>query len=474
MLALLVPSGASAAVHLDSIGTFNAPVHVASLPGEPDRLLVVEQGGTIQLVDHGVASTFLDLTNPRIVSAGSERGLLSVAPAPDYATSHHLYVFFTRTGDGALEIDEFTADGDTVPLSSRRPLLVIPHPTFANHNGGQLQFGPDGMLYIGTGDGGSAGDPSGNAQNLGSLLGKILRIDPHPSGSSPYTVPAGNPFPGSPIWSYGLRNPWRFTFDRMNGALLIGDVGQNEFEEVDYRAQPNAGRGVNFGWDCREAFSAFSSPAPSCDGTTGFVNPIYADNRQNGGCAIVGGYVVRDASLGDLYGRYIFSDSCDGTIRSFSPSAPPAIGKAPTVGLEASSPSSFGEDACGRIYVASLGDGDVSRFEGDTPAQCPSSGPGGGGKELRCGGEPATRTVARNGSVKGSPGDDVIVADKRNNKIRSGRGDDLICALGGRDRIRAGAGRDSVRGGGGKDEIKGGPGKDHCRGGGGKDKTKSC
>ena len=196
MLALLVPSGASAAVHLDSIGTFDAPVNVASLPGEPDRLLVVEQGGTIQLVDHGVASTFLDLTNPRIVSAGGERGLLSVAPAPDYATSHHLYVYFTNTS-GSIEIDEFTADGDSVPLSSRRPLLVIPHPNFSNHNGGQLQFGPDGMLYAGTGDGGSAGDPSGNAQNLNSLLGKILRIDPHPSGSSPYTVPAGNPFPGS-------------------------------------------------------------------------------------------------------------------------------------------------------------------------------------------------------------------------------------------------------------------------------------
>ena len=218
MLALLVPSGASAAVHLDSIGTFNAPVHVASLPGEPDRLLVVEQGGTIQLVDHGVASTFLDLTNPRIVSAGGERGLLSVAPAPDYATSHHLYVYFTNTG-GAIEIDEFTADGDSVPLSSRRPLLVIPHPTFGNHNGGQLQFGPDGMLYAGTGDGGSAGDPSGNAQNLDSLLGKILRIDPTPSGNQPYTVPADNPFAGSPIWSYGLRNPWRFSFDRHDGRL---------------------------------------------------------------------------------------------------------------------------------------------------------------------------------------------------------------------------------------------------------------
>ena len=347
-------------------------------------------------------------------------------------------------------------------FASRRPLIVIPHPNFSNHNGGQLQFGPDGMLYAGTGDGGSAGDPSGNAQNLNSLLGKILRIDPHPSGSLPYTVPAGNPFPGSLIWSYGLRNPWRFSFDRMTGDLLIGDVGQSQFEEIDYRAQPAAGRGVNFGWDCREAFSPFSAPAPSCDGTTGFVNPIYADDRQNGGCAIVGGYVVRDASLGNLYGRYVFSDSCDGTIRSFSLSAPPEIGKAPSVGLRASSPSSFGQDACGRVYVASLGDGDVSRFEGDAPAQCASSG-GGDGNGLRCGGEPATRKVAADGSVKGSPGDDVIVGDQRKNQIRSGGGDDLICALGGRDRIRAGAGADRIRGGRGDDRCKGGPGRDRTR-----------
>ena len=336
MLALLVPSGASAAVHLDSIGTFDAPVNVASLPGEPDRLLVVEQGGTIQLVDHGVASTFLDLTNPRIVSAGGERGLLSVAPAPDYATSHHLYVYFTNTS-GSIEIDEFTADGDSVPFSSRRPLIVIPHPNFSNHNGGQLQFGPDGMLYAGTGDGGSAGDPSGNAQNLNSLLGKILRIDPHPSGSLPYTVPAGNPFPGSLIWSYGLRNPWRFSFDRMTGDLLIGDVGQSAVRGDRLPSAARRGARGQLRLGLPRGVRPFSAPAPSCDGTTGFVNPIYADDRQNGGCAIVGGYVVRDASLGNLYGRYVFSDSCDGTIRSFSLSAPPEIGKAPSVGLRASS-----------------------------------------------------------------------------------------------------------------------------------------
>ena len=222
---------------------------MTSLPGDPDRLLVVEQGGTIQLVDHGVASTFLDLRTPRLVAAGGERGLLSVALAPDYESTHHLYVFFTRAPDGALEVDEFTASGDSVPLSSRRPLLTIPHPTFSNHNGGQLQFGPDGMLYIGTGDGGSGGDPPGNAQNTGVLLGKILRIDPHPSGSAPYTIPPQNPFAGTTagrpeIWAYGLRNPWRFTFDRLTGGVADRRRGSGRARGGRFPAGPDPGRGA--------------------------------------------------------------------------------------------------------------------------------------------------------------------------------------------------------------------------------------
>jgi hypothetical protein len=347
-------------------------------------------------------------------------------------------------------------------------VLTIPHPTFANHNGGQLQFGPDGMLYAATGDGGGAGDPGGNAQNLGSRLGKLLRIDPTPSGGQPYTVPADNPFvevAGAfpEIWAYGLRNPWRFSFDRMTGDLLIGDVGQNRFEEIDYRVQPGAGRGANFGWDCREAFSDFSMPTASCDGTTDFVDPIYADDRSNGGCAIVGGYVVRDPSLGDLYGRYVFSDSCDGTIRSLATGAPPAIGRAPAVGLDVAGPSSFGEDSCGRVYVAARTSGDVSRIAGDAPGSC--AGAGVAGNAPRCGGEPATRVAAAGRSIGGSPGDDVIVADGRNNRIKSGRGDDVICAKGGKDFIRAGRG---------DDRLRGGHGKDTCFGGRGKNRTRSC
>ena len=196
MLALVAPAAASAAT-LEPVGTFVSPIYVTSLPGDPDRLLVVEKRGTIQLVDHGVASTFLDLAAPGLVSTAGERGLLSVAPAPDYARTHRLYVFYTRAPDGALEVDEFTAEEGSVSLSTRRPLLAIPHPEQTNHNGGQLQFGPDGLLYVSTGDGGGAGDLPGNAQNTDSLLGKILRIDPRPSAGAPYTIPPTNPFAGA-------------------------------------------------------------------------------------------------------------------------------------------------------------------------------------------------------------------------------------------------------------------------------------
>ena len=396
------------------------------------------------------------------MSSGGERGLLSVALAPDYPSTHHLYVFYTRSPDGALQIDEFTADGGSVAVSTRRPVLTIPHPTFFNHNGGQLQFGPDGMLYIGTGDGGSGDDPSGNAQNLESLLGKILRIDPRASGSAPYTIPADNPFAGSPIWSYGLRNPWRFSFDRQTGDLLIGDVGQGEREEVDYAPAPAAGRAANYGWDCLEGTLPGGEPEPSCDGASGFVAPIFEYDHEGGRCAITGGYVVRDQSLGDLFGRYLFADSCAGPIRSLVPGLPIASG-ARAEGLSVSGPSSFGEDSCGRVYVASLGTGEVSRFVGDAPASCATDG--GAAPAPRCAGEPATRVAGEGRAIGGSPGDDVIVADGRKNRIKSGGGDDTICALGGGDSIRAGRGADRIRGG---------HGNDNCIGGRGKDRVRSC
>ena len=377
----LVLGTAAASAHaatLESVGTFSSPVYVTSEPQDPDRLLVVERAGRIALSEDGVASTFLDIDS-LVIGGGGEQGLLSVAPAPDYASTKRFYVYYVNNG-GDIQIDEFTASQVPVDTATRRPVLTIPHPGQTNHNGGQLQFGPDGHLYIATGDGGGGGDPGHNAQNLNSLLGKVLRIDP--DGASPYAVPADNPFVGATgadeIWSYGLRNPFRFSFDRESGALLIGDVGQGSREEVDYEVQPNAGRGDNFGWSCREGFSAFGTTDPLCTGASGFTEPIHDYDITGANCAITGGYVVRDPGVPELAGRYVYADFCVGQLRSLVPGLPRAT-EDRAEGLAVASPSSFGQDSCGRVYVASL-NGPVSRLAGAGPTDCtaaPADPPGG-------------------------------------------------------------------------------------------------
>jgi hypothetical protein len=227
------------------VGTFSSPTYLTAPPGDAERLFVVEQGGQIRVVRNGATLTtaFLDLTS--LVLSGGERGLLSMAFAPDYASSGPFYVYYTaRSPTGQVVIAEYrrSPNPDVADSTTARPVLTIPHP-LSNHNGGQLQFGPDGYLYIGTGDGGGAGDPDGNGQNLETLLGKILRINP---AGAPYTIPADNPFVGQAgrdeIWSYGLRNPWRFSFDRQTGDLVVGDVGQGNWEEIDF-VPVGAGRG---------------------------------------------------------------------------------------------------------------------------------------------------------------------------------------------------------------------------------------
>jgi hypothetical protein len=449
---------ALAATSLRPIGTFDHPVYVTSLT-DPDKLLVVEQEGRIEFVRDGVATTFLDIS--AAVAYGGERGLLSVAPAPDFGSSGHFYVYYTAAGSGDLQIDRYTASGDAASAATRKPVLTIAHSEFANHNGGQLQFGPDGYLYLATGDGGSGGDPHGNAQNLNSLLGKVLRIDPQQSQGRPYSIPPSNPFAGATpgldeIWSYGLRNPWRFSFDLLNGDLLIGDVGQSAREEVNYSPHSaGGGRGVNFGWNCREGLIAYN---PNCAGLSGFTNPILDYDHSRGGCAIAGGYVVRDRTLTSLYGRYLYSDECAGEIRSLIPSLPGATDDR-SENLSVPNASSFGEDSCGRVYVASLSTGVVSQFIDGAPQVC--TGPVVGAAE--CAGRAATRLPTADGRIFGSPGPDVIVGDERVNRIRGRGGHDVICGLGGADRIRGGHGRDRLRGGRGADRCHGGPGKDRER-----------
>jgi glucose/arabinose dehydrogenase len=347
-------------VRLEKVGEFEAPVYVAQPPGERRDLYVVEKGGRIVLVDDGTpaAEPFLDLSDE--VSTGGEQGLLSVAFAPDYARSGRLFVDFTdRAGD--TRIQEFRRDADDparADPSSRRELLRIEQP-FPNHNGGLLLFGDDGLLYVGTGDGGSAGDPMRNAQDLSTLLGKILRIDPEPDGGRPYGIPASNPFADEPgargeIYSYGLRNPWRFSFDRVGGALSIGDVGQDSLEEIDLVSR-RQGRGANFGWSAFEGDERFNSDQDP----SGAIPPVLTYPLDDA-CAVTGGYVVRDESLDSLYGRYLYGDFCVGELRSFPARPGRRAADDRPLGVTVPQLSSFGEDNRGRIYAVSL-DGPVYR-----------------------------------------------------------------------------------------------------------------
>lgn len=346
---------------LASLGRFNEPVYVTGPAGADGRLFVVEQGGRIMVKGRrGKARTFLDVKG---VEAGGERGLLSVAFAPDYQSSGLFYAYLTAPG-GDIVIREYRragSDQDRADPTSGRDVLEIEHSENPNHNGGQLQFGPDGLLYIGTGDGGAAYDPPENAQNRDSLLGKLLRIDPRRDGGDPYSVPGSNPFVGrdgrDEIYSYGLRNPFRFSFDRADGALLIGDVGQDRYEEIDYETLAGAA-GANFGWDAFEGYHRLNDDASPDPGGT--LKPVDEYSHRGGNCAITGGYVSRDPKVRALFGRYLYADFCKGQIRSIVPHPGRAKGDRPTGLPVESGISSFGEDTRGRIYVANLSTGRVS------------------------------------------------------------------------------------------------------------------
>jgi len=340
-------------VRLQRIGTFRDPLYVTAPPGDRRRVFVVEQSGRIVLLLGGkrVRRPFLSLAGE--VTAGGEQGLLSMAFAPDYARTGLFYVYFTDRA-GNQRVQEFrrsSGSPNRAAKSSRRQVLAMDDP-YPNHNGGLLLFGPDDLLYIGTGDGGSAGDPENRAQNLESLLGKILRIDPRRQGSSPYRSPNSNPFVGrdghNEIYAYGLRNPWRFSFDRRNGDLYIGDVGQNSLEEINYARRGRA-RGRNYGWSCFEGRRRFDGDR-TCPGAT---PPILQYGRSGGECSVTGGVVVRDPRLPALAGRYVYGDYCRGQIRSFRVRNGRARGDRGH-NLRVSELSSFGEDARGRVYATSL------------------------------------------------------------------------------------------------------------------------
>jgi len=358
-LSLSTPSTLLAALQLVPLVTrFSNPTFVAHAGDKSNRLFIVEQGGTIQVLRPGESTTsvFLDLRSK--VLAGGERGLLGLAFHPLYAVNGRFFVYYTRTGDGALVISEFNASGSSnVASPTERILLTIPHPTNANHNGGMLAFGPGGYLFIGVGDGGSGNDPPNNAQNIEVLLGKILRIDVDRSDAvagTAYSAPASNPFVGragrDEIFALGLRNPWRFSFDRETGQQWVGDVGQGAREEVD---TPILGGG-NYGWRIYEG-TACTNNDPSLCRPGSYIAPLFDYSHANGRCSLTGGYVYR-GSLGTLPGgTYVYGDYCSGEIFAWD-------GREQRLLLDTDlSISSFGEDEQGELYVINL-EGTVSRI----------------------------------------------------------------------------------------------------------------
>jgi glucose/arabinose dehydrogenase len=354
--------GAAGSVRLQKVGSFDSPVFVTSPPQDASRLFVVEQGGKVRVVKNGktLGTPFLDVSDK--LTTGSEQGLLSIAFAPDYASSGLFYIFYTDKDANETVVEYKRQSDDVADAGSARTLFTDQDPE-SNHNGGLLLFGPDQHLYIGIGDGGGGGDQHGahgNGQSLDTLLGKILRIDPKASGGKPYTVPSDNPFVNRAgakpeIYSYGLRNPWRFSFDRSTGDLIIGDVGQDKVEEIDF-VRKGKGRGANFGWRVFEGNDRYT-PGESAPGA---IKPVITEQHADGNCSITGGIVIRDPALPAWRGRYVFGDYCRGVIQT----AVLSSGKASNLTdrkLKVSQLSSFGEDSRGRVYATSL-DGPVYRF----------------------------------------------------------------------------------------------------------------
>jgi glucose/arabinose dehydrogenase len=344
VLALFACGGTSSAVikskslKLVRVGTFSDPVFVTAPPGDRDRVFVVEQAGRIRVLDGGRTRTFLDIR--KLVTSGGEQGLLGLAFAPDYATSQRFYVYYTGRSGNQRVVEYRAAAPDRADPGSARVVLQMADRE-SNHNGGMLLFGPDDRLYIGTGDGGGAGDQHGahgNAQNRRSLLGKILRMDPAQPGARPE------------VYAYGLRNPWRFAFDGQD--LVIGDVGQDAVEEIDY---VHDGEGKNFGWRVYEGNSRYHRG----ESAPGAVGPVMTFRHSDGNCSITGGVVVRDRAVPAAYGRYLFGDFCKGNILAARLKLPRSHPY--RTGLEVGSLSSFGVDARGRVYVVSL-DGPVYRL----------------------------------------------------------------------------------------------------------------
>jgi glucose/arabinose dehydrogenase len=340
------------------VSGLSGALYVTAPPGDTGRLFVVQQGGRIRVIQNGTLLTapFLDISG--LVSTGGEQGLLSIAFHPSYGQNGFFYVDYTDLiGDTRVVRYQVSSDSNVADATSGDTILAVDQP-FANHNGGLLKFGPDGMLFVGLGDGGAAGDPFNHGQDSTTLLGSILRLDVN--GVPPYAIPADNPFAGHPsarpeIWAYGLRNPWRFSFDWITNELYIADVGQGVREEVNVRAL-SLGGGENYGWRIMEGTLCFNPPT-GCN-QTGLVLPVYEyDHGPTGGCSITGGYIYRGTRVPDLVGRYFFADYCNGWVRSFRYTngvVSDVRDHTPDFGTVGNI-TSFGEDARRDLYIVTQG-----------------------------------------------------------------------------------------------------------------------
>ncbi|RFU86280.1 sugar dehydrogenase [Streptomyces triticagri] len=345
------PRAGAAEVALTEVATAQNPT--AGTAGPDGTVWIAERAGTVRVLDDsGLGDPVLDISDE--TTTDGERGLLGIAFDPD---DSHFYVSYTDL-EGTSTIDEFAVQDGKPDPDSRRTVLTQEQP-YENHNGGDIKFGPDGYLYIGLGDGGAGGDPHGNGQKLDTLLGKILRIDP--AGGDPYAIPSDNPFVDDPeakdeIWAYGLRNPWRFSFDSGTGDLLIGDVGQNEWEEIDWAAASSKG-GENYGWSAMEGTHPFDGGTEPAN----HVPPVHEYDRNGLGCSVTGGYVYRGEAIADLVGTYVYSDYCDGTLRTLQIENGEVTGEG-DLGVEGGEVVSFAESADGELYVLAIG-GTVSRLD---------------------------------------------------------------------------------------------------------------
>lgn len=336
-----------------------------------NRLFIVTQPGVIWIIDSAgnkLSTPFLDI-NDKVINTGNERGLLGLAFHPDYKQNGYFYVNYIGN-DGNTKISRFNVSGnpDQADPNSELLLMGVTQP-FQNHNGGCLHFGQDGYLYIGLGDGGSGGDPQANSQNPQKLLGKILRIDVN--NGSPYSIPSDNPFINSAdtlkeIWSLGWRNPWRFSFDRITGDMWIGDVGQDNWEEIDFEPKGAKG-GLNYGWRCYEGNANFNTT--NCGPKDSYVFPVFAYDQNSGDCSVTGGYVYRGTKYPGLHGKYIYADYCSGKIHVISRNSAGQFSDKVLADLTNLDYSSFGEDLEGELYISGLSTGKIFSLTLDCPVK---------------------------------------------------------------------------------------------------------